>query len=44
MSDFLPRRRSRVEMSVMEFDRVSGDMLLRSDSLNDNDFASVKLL
>jgi hypothetical protein len=36
-SDFLPRRRSRVGVSVLEIDRVSGDMLPPSDSFNSND-------
>jgi hypothetical protein len=31
-SDFLPRYRSRAGVSVLEFDRVSRDMLPRSDS------------
>jgi hypothetical protein len=39
-SYFLPRHRSRARVSVLEFDRVSEDMLLRSDSFNDNGFAS----
>jgi hypothetical protein len=43
-SDFLPRRRTRAGVSVLEFDRVSGDMLSRSDSFNGNGFASGKLL
>ena len=43
-SGFLLRRRSRAGMSVLEFDGVSGDMLLRYDSFNDNGFASDKLL
>jgi hypothetical protein len=42
-SDFLPRHRSRVGMSVLEFDRVSGGMLLQFDSFNDNGFVSLKL-
>jgi hypothetical protein len=43
-SDFLPRRCSHGGISVLEFDRVSEDMLPRSDSFNDNGFASGKLL
>jgi hypothetical protein len=43
-SDFLPRRCSRRGIPVLEFDRVSEDMLPRSDSFNDNGFASGKLL
>jgi hypothetical protein len=43
-SDFLLRRCSRAGVSVLEFDRVSEDLLLRSDSFNDNDFVSGKLL
>jgi hypothetical protein len=42
--DLLPRRRSRVGVSVLEIDRVSGDMLPPSDSFNSNDFVSGKLL
>jgi hypothetical protein len=44
ISDFLPRYRSRAGVSVLEFDRVSGDMLPRSDSFNGNGFAFGKLL
>ena len=43
-SDFLLRRHSRVGVSVLECDRVSGDMMPRSDSFNGNGFASGKLL
>jgi hypothetical protein len=43
-SGFLLRRRSRGEVSVLEFDGVSGDMLPRSDSFNGNGFAYGKLL
>ena len=43
-SGFLLRRHSRVGVSVLEFDCVSGDMLPRSDSFNGNCFASSKLL
>jgi hypothetical protein len=43
-SDFLSRRCSRRGVPVLEFDRVSEDMLPRSDSFNDNGFASGKLL
>ena len=43
-SDFLHRRSSRAGVSVLEFDRVSGDLLPRSDSFNGNGFASSKLL
>jgi hypothetical protein len=43
-SDFLPRRHSRVGMLVLEFDRVSEDILSRSDSFNNNGFVSGKLL
>jgi hypothetical protein len=42
--DFIPRHCSRGEVLVLEFDRVSEDMLPRSDSFNDNGFASGKLL
>ena len=42
-SGVLFRRRSRMGLSVLEFDGVSGDMLPRSDSFNDNGFASGKL-
>ena len=38
-SGFLLRRRNRAGVSVLEFDGVSGDMLLRSDCFNDNGFA-----
>jgi hypothetical protein len=41
---FPPRRRSRARVSVLEFDRVSEDMLPRSDSFNGNGFASGKPL
>jgi hypothetical protein len=44
MSDFLPRHRSRAGVSVLEFVRVSGDMLFWSDFFNDNGFISGKLL
>jgi hypothetical protein len=43
-SDIIPRYCSRGGVSVLEFDRVSEDMLPRSDSFNDNGFASGKLL
>jgi hypothetical protein len=43
-SDFLLRRRSRVGVSVLEFDRVFEDMLPRSDFFNDNGFVFDKLL
>ena len=43
-SGVLFRRHSRMELSVLEFDGVSGDMLPWSDSFNDNGFASRKLL
>jgi hypothetical protein len=43
-SDFLSRRYSRAGVSVLEFNRVSGDMLPRSDSFNGNGFASGKVL
>jgi hypothetical protein len=43
-SDFLPRRHSRVGVSDLEFDRVSEEMLPRSDFFNGNGFASGKLL
>jgi hypothetical protein len=43
-SDFLPRRRSRAGVSVLEFDRVSEDMLPWFNSFNGNGFASRKLL
>jgi hypothetical protein len=43
-SDFLPRRGSRGGILVLEFDRVSEDILPQSDSFNDNGFASGKLL
>jgi hypothetical protein len=43
-SDFLPQHCSRRGVSVLEFDCVSEDMLSRSDSFNDNGFASGKLL
>jgi hypothetical protein len=43
-SDFLPRRHSRVGMLVLEFDRVSEDILSRSDSFNNNGFVYGKLL
>ena len=42
-SVLLLRRRSRGEVSVLEFDGVSGDMLPRSDSFNGNGFAYGKL-
>ena len=42
-SGLLLRRRSRGEVSVLKFDGVSGDMLLRSDSFNGNGFAYGKL-
>jgi hypothetical protein len=43
-SDFFPRCHSRVGMLVLEFDRVSEDILFRSDSFNNNGFVSGKLL
>jgi hypothetical protein len=43
-SDFLPRCCSRARVSILKFDRVSEDMLPRSDSFNDNGFAFGKLL
>ena len=43
-SDLLSRRSSRAGLSALEFDRVSGDLLPRSDSFNGNGFASGKLL
>jgi hypothetical protein len=43
-SDFLPQRCSRAGVLVMEFDRVSEDMLSRSDYFNGNGFVSGKLL
>jgi hypothetical protein len=43
-SNFLPRCRSRAGVLVLKFDRVSEDMLPRSNSFNDNGFASGKLL
>jgi hypothetical protein len=43
-SDFIPRHCSRGRVSVLKFDRVSEDMLPRSDYFNDNGFASGKLL
>ena len=43
-SGFFLRRCSRAGMSVLELDGVSGDMLPRSDSFNDNGFASGKRL
>jgi hypothetical protein len=43
-SDIIPRHCSHGGVSVLEFDRVSEDMLPRSDSFNDNGFASSKLL
>jgi hypothetical protein len=42
-SDFLPRRRSRAGVSVLEFDRMSEDMLPRSDYFNGKGFAYDKL-
>jgi hypothetical protein len=42
--DFLTRRCSRAGVSVLEFDRVSGNRLPHFDSFNVNDFASSKLL
>ena len=43
-SGFLLQRHSRAGVSVLKFDGVSGDILPRSDSFNDNGFASSKLL
>jgi hypothetical protein len=43
-SDFLPQRRSRPVVSVLEFNCVSRDILPRSNSFNTNGFASDKLL
>jgi hypothetical protein len=43
-SAIIPRHCSRGGISVLEFDRVSENMLPRSDSFNDNGFASGKLL
>ena len=40
----LVRRRSRAAVPVLEFDDVFGDMMPRSDSFNDNGFASGKLI
>lgn len=40
---FLLRRHSRARVSVLEFDGMSGNMLVRSDSFNGNGFASRKL-
>jgi hypothetical protein len=41
--DLLPRRCSHAGVSVLEFDRVSEDMLPQSNSFNGNSFASRKL-
>ena len=43
-SGSLFRRRNRAEVSVLKFDGMSGVVLPRSDSFNDNDLSYGKLL